>query len=207
MQWISSGSGIEHAEGGGTPAGMDMEGFQIWVNVPSANKMNAPRYGTHTADSIPVLSVNGCSARILAGRSNGLVGPFSTDADIQMIDFTLESNTTYQHVIPDHLDNCIVYIYRGVGTIGARSVSMHQVMHINARDPVARGITLSTSGADAGLSVLLFAGKRLQQPIAWRGPFVMTTAGEIKQTIEEYQQGRFLHQRTTWDYKRISSKR
>lgn len=207
MQWISSGSGIEHAEGGGTPAGMDTEGFQIWVNVPSGNKMDAPRYGTHTAESIPVLSVDGCSARILAGSSNGLVGPFSTIADIQMVDFTLQPNTTYQHVIPDHLDNCIVYIYRGVGSVGAKNVSKHQVVHVDARDPLARGVTLSTAGASVGLSVLLFAGKRLRQPIAWRGPFVMTTAAEIKQTVEEYQQGRFLRQRVAWDYKRISSKR
>ena len=207
MQWISSGSGIEHAEGGGTPAGMDTEGFQIWVNVPSGNKMDAPRYGTHTADLIPVLSVGGCSARILAGNSNGLVGPFSTIADIQIVDFNLEPNTTYQHLIPDHLDNCIVYIYRGVGSVGAKNVSKHQVVHVDARDPLARGVTLSTAGATVGLSVLLFAGRRLRQPIAWRGPFVMTTAAEIKQTVEEYQQGRFLRQRAAWDYKRISSKR
>jgi len=207
MQWISSGSGIEHAEGGGTPAGMDTEGFQIWVNVPSGNKMDAPRYGTHTADSIPVLSVGGCSARILAGSSNGLVGPFSTIAHIKIVDFTLEPNTTYQHLIPDHLDNCIVYIYRGVGSVGAKNVSKHQVVHVDARDTLARGVTLSTAGATVGLSVLLFAGRRLRQPIAWRGPFVMTTAAEIKQTVEEYQQGRFLRQRAAWDYKRISSKR
>jgi hypothetical protein len=35
----------------------------------------------------------------------------------------------------------------------------------------------------------------------------MTTAAEIKQTVEEYQQGRFLRQRAAWDYKRMSSKR
>ncbi len=31
MQWISVGSGIEHAEGGGTPAGVNTEGFQACV--------------------------------------------------------------------------------------------------------------------------------------------------------------------------------
>jgi redox-sensitive bicupin YhaK (pirin superfamily) len=30
IQWISAGSGIEHAEAGGTPAGENMTGFQIW---------------------------------------------------------------------------------------------------------------------------------------------------------------------------------
>ena len=43
MQWISCGSGIEHAEAGGTPEGEDMTGFQIWINVPSSRKMDDPR--------------------------------------------------------------------------------------------------------------------------------------------------------------------
>lgn len=40
MQWVSAGSGIEHAEGGGTPAGEADLGFQIWVNVPSKRKVS-----------------------------------------------------------------------------------------------------------------------------------------------------------------------
>jgi redox-sensitive bicupin YhaK (pirin superfamily) len=56
MQWISVGSGIEHAEGGGTPAGEVMEGFQIWINVPSDRKMDDPRYGVEPPENIPVLN-------------------------------------------------------------------------------------------------------------------------------------------------------
>jgi redox-sensitive bicupin YhaK (pirin superfamily) len=36
LQWMATGSGVEHAEGGGTPAGQRMEGFQIWVRTTSA---------------------------------------------------------------------------------------------------------------------------------------------------------------------------
>ena len=72
MQWISAGSGIEHAEGGGTPKGETMHGFQIWVNVPSELKMNDPKYGTEPTEKIPILesldSMNGdVKGRLLAG--------------------------------------------------------------------------------------------------------------------------------------------
>merc|ERR1719399_1377949 len=50
IQWMSAGSGIEHAEGGGTPTGEIMHGFQIWVNVPSVNKMDDPKYGIDGKD-------------------------------------------------------------------------------------------------------------------------------------------------------------
>lgn len=59
IQWISVGSGIEHAEGGGTPAGVNMQGFQIWINVPAENKMDDPSYGTHSPGEIPVIDYLG----------------------------------------------------------------------------------------------------------------------------------------------------
>jgi len=54
LQWIMAGSGIEHAEGGGTPENVNQMGFQIWINLPSANKMMDPVYGTESPDKIPL---------------------------------------------------------------------------------------------------------------------------------------------------------
>jgi redox-sensitive bicupin YhaK (pirin superfamily) len=69
MQWISVGSGIEHAEGGGTPAGEYQDGFQIWVNVPSSRKMDDPRYGTEPPENLPILNhTPGVTGRLLAGK-------------------------------------------------------------------------------------------------------------------------------------------
>jgi hypothetical protein len=55
------------------------------------------------------------------------------------------------------------------------------------------------------MSVLVFAGKRLKQPIAWHGPFVMTTNEEINVAIDEYRSGRFLKKRAPFDYKKIAA--
>lgn len=88
VQWLSAGSGIMHAEGGGTPAGEPFEGFQIWVNTPSALKMADPRYGTHPGEQLPLLQLaGGATVRLLAGAVGGARGPLAADADVGMFDY------------------------------------------------------------------------------------------------------------------------
>ena len=100
MQWVSCGSGIEHAEGGATPKGETTAGFQIWINVPPGRKMEEPRYGTNPPSDIPcvpcgVSKDNGnmsdaASVRVLAGEAFGKRGPFATGhAKVTMLDFEL----------------------------------------------------------------------------------------------------------------------
>ena len=208
MQWISVGSGIEHAEGGGTPKGEIVEGFQIWVNVPSERKMDDPRYGTEPPEHIPVYenqtSSPGMKARVLAGQIEDAKGPFSTVQPVEMIDFMLIKNSAHIHQVPELYDNCLIYIYKGAGIINGNAVSIHQVVRLDSTDANKRNIELSTEAED-GMQVILFAGKRLNQPIAWRGPFVMTTDKEIRQTLLDYRNDKFLIKRASWDYKRIET--
>ena len=42
-QWMTAASGIEHNEGTGHPGGM-LHGFQCWINLPAARKMDPPAY-------------------------------------------------------------------------------------------------------------------------------------------------------------------
>ena len=63
-----------------------------------------------------------------------------------------------------------------------------------------------TSAAGAVASVMLFAGKRLNQPIAWAGPIVMTDEYEIANTMSELRGGFFPPVCVDWDYKHLASK-
>lgn len=219
MQWISVGSGIEHAEGGGGPRGEIQHGFQIWINVPSRLKMNKPRYGTEAPDTIPQLTYGeggalGC-ARLLAGESLGHRGPFRTVADVQMLDFSLNAGgTPILHNIPAGLDNILAYVYDGDAIIGGEIVKAKQIARFEPLD-VAKGAALSLvaspdaaevqddvgHGIGHAAKVMLFAGKKLNQPIAWHGPFVMTTRDELMEAISEYRNGTFLKHRFPGDYK------
>ena len=204
------GSGIEHAEGGGTPAGQNITGFQIWVNVPSSHKMDTPRYGTEPPENIPVVHFPDRSfARLLAGTmasedGEQVTGPFRTVQAVQMVDYNVFAADTVTHTVPPHLDNVLVYVYGGGGVINGQTVSPHDCVHLNASEAHKRSITMT--GASAGLAAIIFGGKMLRQPIAWHGPFVMTTQEEIRDTLREYRTGTFLKQRVEWDYKRIATK-
>merc|ERR1719150_1379607 len=75
FQWISVGSGIEHAEGGGTPLGERCHGFQIWLRMPIARMEDDPRYGTVKPADIPVAPLENGVVRVIAGPLDGVVGP------------------------------------------------------------------------------------------------------------------------------------
>ena len=205
MQWISCGSGIEHAEGGATPKGENMTGFQIWINVPADKKMDDPRYGTEPPESIPLESVGkGARARLLAGEFNGRVGQFSTVAPVQMIDFELEPGARCTHTIPSGFDTAVLYFYLGGGgSVAGTTLEQQQVALLDATSDSARSFELAASDITP-LRVMLFAGKKLKEPIAWHGPIVMNTQEQLQATFMELRTGRFPPVRAAFDYKRLS---
>ena len=86
VQWMSVGSGVEHAEGGANDKGTLVQGFQIWINVPKERKMDDPRYGTVPSKDLPCVTLDGGpgTARVLAGHALGVKGPFLTVQDVQI---------------------------------------------------------------------------------------------------------------------------
>lgn len=203
MQWISVGSGIEHAEGGGTPAGEYDHGFQIWINVPAQHKMDDPKYGTEPPQNLPLLKGEGYEGRLLAGSVGNQQGPFKTVQDVQMVDLEIFPNSAYTHSIPLALNNCLIYVYKGQGTISGSVVPSGSVIRLDATDPQLRDVHFATT--EKGLSAILFAGKKLNEKIAWQGPMVMNTQEQIQTAYSEYRQGTFLKKRAPWDYKKIKA--
>jgi redox-sensitive bicupin YhaK (pirin superfamily) len=202
MQWISAGSGIEHAEGGGTPAGETQTGFQLWINVPSSMKMDDPSYGTHPAEDLTAVALEGgVTARVLAGPFRGSSGPFKTKVPVSLIHYELPEGATVVHAVPRGMDNAMLYVFRGSVNVGGTALLQHQVARLDASSDAVRTVTL-TSGEE-GAGVMLFAGKMLRQPIAWRGPIVMTTQAEVQDAFSDLRSGRFPPKRVAWDYRKL----
>lgn len=206
MQWISVGSGIEHAEAFETPAGELTSGFQLWINVPAKHKLDDPQYGTIEPKDFPLIVHDQVEVRLLAGNYYGQVGPFKTKQKLEMLDYMLQPNAEITHNVPIDFDNCLLYVYEGSGKINNQNMVTHNVIRLDAmsaKDPESRNILLQAG--PEGMSAMLFAGKRINEPIAWRGPFVMNTQEEIRQTLIDYQAGRFPTKRVAWDFTRLSS--
>lgn len=219
MQWMATGSGVEHAEGGGGQKGDRVQGFQIWVNTPASKKLGDPRYGTVPNEDMPLVALGeNATARVLAGPAFGVNGPFETSQQVLMIDFELEHDTTIDFDIATGLDTAMLYVYDGklvaVTDDGVEEVEQGHIILFDAASDERRGIQL-TSGTvasstehgekEVGTHAILFAGKKLKEPVAWHGPIVMNTQEEIRETFIELRKGTFPPKRVPWDYKRLTA--
>jgi redox-sensitive bicupin YhaK (pirin superfamily) len=187
VQWMTAGSGIIHSE---LPEQADgrMEGFQLWLNLPAKDKMRAPWYRDIQSAEIPEFTTpEGARARVIAGRSHGVVGAMEREVTEPLyLDLHFEAGATFAQVLPPQF-NAFVYVYRGALEIGATRVpSQRMAILKNAAD--SDGVMLrATESARA----LLIAGMPLGEPIAQHGPFVMNTRQELFQAVQDYQAGKF----------------
>jgi hypothetical protein len=208
MQWMQTGSGVEHAEGGATEKGVVVQGFQIWINVPSERKMDDPKYGTVPTKDLPLLKLNeNVSARVLAGHTLGTVGPFQTNQPVEMIDFELKNSAVAELDIGKGLDTAMVYVYEGSleDLNGSGPLQAGNIVLMDADSDEKRGLQLKTS-SNSTAGAIVFAGRKIREPIAWHGPIVMNTQDQIRAAIHELRTGQFPPKRVDWNYKRLSAK-
>jgi redox-sensitive bicupin YhaK (pirin superfamily) len=189
VQWMTAGSGVIHSE---MPAeelrrnGGRMHGFQLWVNLPRRDKMMKPRYQELRAAEIPTASsADGkVTVTVIAGESLGTRATIDTRTPIIYLHVRLAAGAHFAQPVPSTY-NAFAFVIGGEATSGT-SAARENDMLLFDRD----GDEISLS-SETGAELLLIAGVPLNEPIARYGPFVMNTAGEIRQAMLDYQSGRF----------------
>lgn len=118
VQWMTAGRGIIHSEMPLQEDGL-MWGFQLWVNLPAAQKMVDPRYQDIASERIPAVeTVAGAKIRVIAGEAEGAVGPVEGIATAPLyLDVALARETGYELAVPPE-HNALVYVFEGEGVIG-----------------------------------------------------------------------------------------
>jgi len=203
FQWLSVGSGIEHAEGGGTPAGERTHGFQIWMRMPVANMEDDPRYGTVEPADIPTVQIDKGLVRVIAGALNGVMGPARFSVTVQMLEVELEPGAEWSYTVPDNMDNAIFYCFKGGATINRReTIKSQQCCRF---DTSGARTALITAGGD-GYRCMVFTGKMTKEKIIWHGPFVCSSRQNLESTFQKYNRGQFPPKRVSWDYKDVRQK-
>lgn len=188
IQWMTAGSGIIHEEMPQLFEGR-MRGFQLWVNLPAADKMCDPRYQDIRANMVPeVAGPNGAKVKVICGAYGDAKGPVEDLAvRPEYLDVSLPAGATFEHAVPAE-KNAFVYVVEGSATVGgdAKEIPAEHVAHLGAGD----GVTVTAGGQ--GARFLLVSGKPLGEPIAWYGPIVMNTDAEIRQAFAEFEAGTFV---------------
>ena len=193
-QWMTAASGIEHNEGTGHPGG-PMHGFQCWINLPAANKMDAPAYNDMRAASIPSFEpVAGVTAKVIVGEVGGTKSLIKPLLRVQYIDFMCTAGASYEHALEGSYETCIVHIYRGSGSFGAdrKAAKEGQCLLFGPGD------SLPFTADSGGVDFLLLAGVPLREPVVWHGPFVMNSQQQIMQCFADYQSGKFIQKKATY---------
>ena len=206
VQWMSAGRGIIHSEMPQQESGL-MRGFQLWVNLPAAEKMRPAEYRDIPAAAIPELvDATGVRAKIVAGElslggghASGPVTGISTQP--LFIDIELPPGTAISvDISASHHAYCYVY----EGALGVPGATGGEVM-LRARqggvlggmDDAVPGSAAQGTGsrvtlraAQSGGRALLLAARPIGEPVVQYGPFVMNTREEIDQAIRDFQSGR-----------------
>ncbi|MDH5326048.1 MAG: pirin family protein [Gammaproteobacteria bacterium] len=185
-QWMKAASGVIHSEMPKQENGL-MRGFQLWINLPAANKMDDPGYQEYKADAFPVVSSDDHKVKVLIGEFAGSTSPIQDDiSNVSYLDIELPPNKTFQHQLPLE-NNSFFYVFEGTVTVAGKHAA-------NTLVTLADGEVQVKSG-DEGARLVLISGKPINEPIVQYGPFVMNTTEEIHQAMRDFQSNNFVRNR------------
>lgn len=193
VQWMTAGRGIVHSEMPQQESGR-MRGFQLWINLPSAEKMKPASYRDIPPSEIPVANLpNGGRVKVIAGNlalDDGLIaGPIQgLTTDPFYIDVELPPGGVFSHPVRSEY-HAFVYPYEGSIHVGPSDAS--RALKKQNAGVLAEGDRVEVRAGDDGARFILLAARPLGEPIAQYGPFVMNTREEIEQAINDYQSGAF----------------
>jgi len=191
IQWMTAGKGVIHSEMPEQEDGL-LEGFQLWINLPAAHKMDQPRYQENALEQIPVEKrENGVEIRVIAGETSmGTRGPVVQPLTEPLyLDVSIPAGGRFTETLPV-THNAFVQVINGpLHATGSNGQNI-QLQRDDLR-VLSKGDEITLHAADTPVRLLLIAGKPLNEPVARGGPFVMNTREEIQQAFRDYEQGRF----------------
>jgi redox-sensitive bicupin YhaK (pirin superfamily) len=207
VQWMTAGSGILHQEMPSGDSRGQMHGFQLWANLPAAQKMTEPRYQDVASGDIPeVVDDDGTRVRVICGSFWGETGPVDgIAADPRYLDVWVPAER--RKTLPVETSrNAFAYVFEGSGTFRDASepfaAPTETVGSVPGAEPAVtgdrslvvfdRGDSVTVHSGEAGMRFLLVSGEPLQEPVAWHGPIVMNTEEQLRQAYAELKAGTFV---------------
>jgi redox-sensitive bicupin YhaK (pirin superfamily) len=187
VQWMTAGAGVLHSEMPEQEQGL-LHGFQIWLNLPAAEKMKPAAYREIiSADITEQRLPDGGMVRVIAGsvtiNQQSLRGPLpDISTHPVFLDVQLAANETVELSLKTE-NQIMVYAYKGAtDLIASRQLGIY-----------ANGKKLTLKAGPAGAELLVLSGQPINEPVVQYGPFVMNTSEEIDRAINDFQNPQFLN--------------
>ncbi|HZV18336.1 MAG TPA: pirin family protein [Sphingobium sp.] len=190
VQWMTAAGGILHEEyhaPGFAKTGGPFRMVQLWVNLPAKDKMAPGGYQGIVAADIPVVHLpnRAGQGRVIAGELLGAKGPAKTFTPINVWDLRLTRDADLTLALPEGHTALLVVLTGHVTVNGSQQAGEAEV------------VMLSREGSDVAIHadgdtmLLVLTGEPIDEPIVGYGPFVMNTEDEIRQAIDDFNNGRF----------------
>lgn len=187
VQWMTSGRGIMHEEMPKRGPEGTVNGFQLWVNLPAAEKMGTPRYQEVNSETIPSAGEDGVVVRVVAGQLDGISGPVAEIAARPLyMDVTLKAGQEF--LLPVTAGHTVVaYVFEGKGFFAGHPVEAVRMLVLGDGDQIQ-----AQAAPESHIRFMLMAGAPFGEPIVPYGPFVMNTEAEIMQALNDLRNGTFV---------------
>jgi redox-sensitive bicupin YhaK (pirin superfamily) len=179
---LTAGRGIVHDE---RPInGPDAHIFQLWINLPRADKMVDARLQALRASELPVFRSSGVEARVFSGEAAGMVAPTLNHAPFGVVELRMEEGAAFEHAIPAG-HNAFLVVIEGALVAGAADsrVNAGQIAWLDLEETPSVVRVASTAPHSR---LLIVAGRPLREPVSSRGPFVMNTDAEIERAYADF---------------------
>jgi len=190
-QWLKAASGIIHSEMPKQKNGL-MRGFQLWINLPAAHKMDAPEYQEYRAADFPWVENTHYRARLLMGSLDGMTAPIVDDiTQVFYVDVALKGGQVFCHAFPVE-QNSGLLVFEGEGEMNGQSVPPNTFVALAAKERQCEFVA-----GQHGARFILLSGVPINEPIVQYGPFVMTSEADIAQAMQDFQSNNLIRHKAT----------
>lgn len=191
VQWMKAASGVIHSEMPQQTDGL-MRGFQLWINLPAAQKMSEPGYQEYSANAIPIIAVAGGELKLICGTFADTSGPITDlNTEVFYFDLSIDANATVEiDVGAEH--KIFAYCYAGTTATQQQALPTHSLVTFTAGEKIA------FQAQSEGAKLIVVGGKPIDEPIVQYGPFVMNTRDEIESAIRDFQAGRLVQHKAAF---------
>lgn len=190
VQWMNSGSGIQHAED--IPESDRVLGVQLWLNLPKDEKMSKPSYHSIHREDIEEISFQGGYLRLLSGKYEGKEGFNGDHLPLDYYDIHLEEEKEFSIETPTE-DSLMVFTLLGQIMIGQEKIEEKTAVKLTEGDLV------KIKAINGPAQVLYMKSKALKEPVARAGPIVMNTSKELVQAFEDLDTGNFIRDKMDFE--------
>jgi redox-sensitive bicupin YhaK (pirin superfamily) len=202
VQWLTAGGGIVHCEmfpllHEDQPNPLEL--FQIWLNLPSRDKMVPPHFSMLWHEQIPrrsLLDEHGrkTDVTVVAGTLGDATPPpppphswaRRPESDVAIWCLVMAPEATF--TLPATLASTVRTLYFFSGTslvIDGERLSSHAAVRVRS------DVSVQLQNGTTETEILLLQGRPIGEPVVQHGPFVMNSRAEIQRAVLDYQQTRF----------------